>query len=185
MNKRSLNVLLNAILHHVDMSWIISSNEEMKYEIDESNNQDWLNKGHWYNTAICSILHGSLFEYFITHAITNRYNLMCSLVAHDKKQPDYEDEEISLVDILIPKNSTTESLEALGDTLNFIDIWLKLLEGNYEIRSGMYNKSMKEKLKKTPLTIIKALSPKQKVQKLMTETGGGWWMGNVLRYYHH
>ena len=36
--------VLNAILHHVDMSWIICSNKEMKYEI---NHQDWLNKGPW------------------------------------------------------------------------------------------------------------------------------------------
>ena len=58
--------VLNAILHHVGMSWIISSNNEMKYERDESNHQDWLNKGPWYNTSICSRLHGILFEYFIT-----------------------------------------------------------------------------------------------------------------------
>ena len=45
--------VLNAILHHVGMSWIICSNKEMKYEIDEINHQDWLNKGPWYNTAIC------------------------------------------------------------------------------------------------------------------------------------
>ena len=76
--------VLNAILHHVGMSWIISSNNEMKYEIDKINHQDWLNKGPWYNTYICSRLHGSLFEDFITHEITDRYNLMCSLVAHDK-----------------------------------------------------------------------------------------------------
>ena len=69
------------------MSWRICSNEEMKYEIDESNNQDWLNKGPWYNTAICSRLHGSLFEEFIIHTITDRYNILCYLVAHDKKQP--------------------------------------------------------------------------------------------------
>ena len=62
----------------------------MKYEIDKNNHQYWLNKGTWYNTDICSRLHGSLFEYFITHARTDRYNLMCSLVSHDKKLPAYE-----------------------------------------------------------------------------------------------
>ena len=55
--------VLNAISHHAGMSWIISSNEEMKYDMDENNNhQDWLNKGPWYNTAICLRLHGSLCE---------------------------------------------------------------------------------------------------------------------------
>ena len=76
--------LLNAILYHLDMSWIISYNNEMKYEIDKSNHQNWLNKGPWYKTEIFSRLHVSLFEDFITHARTDRYNLMCSLVAHDK-----------------------------------------------------------------------------------------------------
>ena len=65
------------------MSWIIIPNEEIKYEIDESNHQGWLNKVSWYNTAICSMLHGSLFEDCITHARTQIYNIMCSLVAHD------------------------------------------------------------------------------------------------------
>ena len=53
--------------------------------MDKINHQDWLNKGPWYNTDICSRLHGSLFEYFITHAGTDRYNLMCYLFAHDKR----------------------------------------------------------------------------------------------------
>ena len=64
--------VLNEILHHMGMSWIICSNEEMLYEMDESNNLDWLNKVTWYKKSICSRLHGSLFEYFITHAGTDR-----------------------------------------------------------------------------------------------------------------
>ena len=76
--------VLNAIFYHVGMLWIICTNKEIKYEIDKSNYQYWLNKGPWYNTAICSRLYGSLFEDFITHARTDRYNIMCSLGAHDK-----------------------------------------------------------------------------------------------------
>ena len=64
----------------------------MKYEIEKIKHQDWLIKFPWYNTDICSRLHGNIFEDFITHARTDRYNLMCSLVANDKKQPAYEDE---------------------------------------------------------------------------------------------
>ena len=59
--------------------------------MEESNHQDWLNKGPWYNTYICSNLLGSLFEYFIAHTGTNIYNIMCCIVAHDKKQHEYED----------------------------------------------------------------------------------------------
>ena len=76
----------------------------MKYEIDENNHQYWFNKGTWYNTSICLNLHGSMFEDFITHARKDRYNLMCYLVAHDKIQPDYEDDDISIGDRSIPKN---------------------------------------------------------------------------------
>ena len=34
-------------------------------------------------------------------------------------------------------------------------------------------------LKKTPKTMTKAFSPKQKVRKLMTEIGGGWYMEKI------
>ena len=69
--------VLNAVLHPVGLSWIICSNEEMKYEIDKSNHPYWLNKGPWYNTFICSRLQGGMFEDYITNAITDRYNILC------------------------------------------------------------------------------------------------------------
>ena len=75
---------LNVIQHHVGMSWIISCNDYMKYEMDNNNHQYWLNKGPWYNLSICSRLHGSLFEDFIKHARSDRYNLIGSLFTHDK-----------------------------------------------------------------------------------------------------
>ena len=43
--ERITKCVLNAILHHVGMSWIIFPNEEMRYEMDENNHPDWLNKG--------------------------------------------------------------------------------------------------------------------------------------------
>ena len=36
-----------------------------------------------YNTAICSKLHGKMFEHFIRYARTDRYHIMCSIVEHD------------------------------------------------------------------------------------------------------
>ena len=36
--------VLNEILHHVGMSWIISSGKEINYEMEKNNHQDWLNK---------------------------------------------------------------------------------------------------------------------------------------------
>ena len=58
---------------------------------------------------------------------------MCSIVAHDKKNPTYEDDESIIGDRLIPKHVTTEALEALGSTFNIIDIWIKWLDENYEL----------------------------------------------------
>ena len=102
--------MLNAILHHASILWIISSKNVMKYGIDESDHQYWLNKVPWHNKEICSRLHVSLFEDFITHARNDRYNLMCSLVAHDRIQPAYEDNERGIGYRLTPKHSTTEAL---------------------------------------------------------------------------
>ena len=42
--------VLNSILHHVGMLWIIFSNEKKEYEMDKSNHPDWLNKGPWFKT---------------------------------------------------------------------------------------------------------------------------------------
>ena len=102
---------------------------------------------------------------------------MCSLVAHDKIQPDYEDYKNSILDRSIPKNETTKLLKSLGATLNFIDIFLKLFDENYYPRCVAYITAMKEMLKQIPQTMSKTLPPKQKVQKLMTDIGGGWYMG--------
>ena len=68
----------------------------------------------------------------------------------------------------------------MGDTLNFIDTWLKLLEENYGARRVAYITAMKYMFKKIPLTMIKALNPKQKVQKRMIDICGGCYMEKVL-----
>ena len=110
---------------------------------------------------------------------------MCSLVAHDRLQLYYKDDESSIGDRAIPDNSTTIALEALGATINFIDIWIKLFLENFNARCDAYINAMKDMFKQIPKTIKIALTPKQKVQKLMTDIGGGWYMGKFVRYYHH
>ena len=92
----------------------------MNYEMDKNNHQYWLNKCPWYNTSICSKLHGCRFEDFITQARIDRYNLMCSLVAHDKLKLDYKDDESSIGDRSISDDATTKSLEALGANISFL-----------------------------------------------------------------
>ena len=57
---------------------------------------------------------------------------MCSLVAHDRLQNYYKDDEISIGDRSIPNDAIVKELKSLGATFNFIDIWLHLLcENNF------------------------------------------------------
>ena len=75
------------MLHHVGMSWIISSKKEMDYDnFTNSKNLNWFDTGPCHNKHICSKLYGTAFEGFITQAITDRYHIMCSLVSHDRMQ---------------------------------------------------------------------------------------------------
>ena len=63
----------------------------------------------------------------------------------------------------IPKNATTEALVSLGATLNFIDIWFKLFEDNYDARCVAYITATKDMFKQRPQTMSKPLTPKQQV----------------------
>ena len=147
----------------------------------KSNHLNWLNKGPWYNKNICSKLHGNKFEYFITQARTDRYNIMCSLVAHDRLQTDYQDNESIIDDIAIPNDATVKKLRSLGATFNFIDIWLKLIRKNYFARSESYSIAMEEMFKQIPQNVERALTSREKNQKLMTDIGGGWYLEKCKR----
>ena len=123
--------MLNSVLYHVGLLWMISSNKKMKYDIEEKN-PDWLNKGPWYNTTMYYKFDGTKFEDFIINDIKDRYNIMCYMTAHYRQQSKYVDNSISSGGIAIPKNATTASLKSLGATLNFIDCWLKHFQQTYQ-----------------------------------------------------
>ena len=106
---------------------------------------------------------------------------MCSLVIHDILQLYYKDDEISIGDRSIPDNATTKALESLVENINFIDIWLKLFLGNFNFGCDAYINATKDMFKQIPQTIKKALTPKQKFQKLMTDIGCGWYMEKSAR----
>ena len=142
--------------------------------MNETNHQYWLNKDPRYNRFTCYKLHGSRFADFITQARTYRYILMCSLVSHDRLQLDYKDDESSIGDMEIPDDATIKTLEALGATINFIDIWLKLRHENYDARCDAYINATREMFMQIPQNVEISLTSKQKVPKLMTDIGGGW-----------
>ena len=56
---------------------------------------------------------------------------------------------------------------------------------NYDARCDAYVNAMKEMFKQIPLTMSQPLTPKQKVQKIMTNIGGGWYMKKKLKYHHN
>ena len=82
--------VINSMFHHVGMSWMISSKKEMDYDnFTNTENVGWFETGPWHNKNICSKLYGTTFEGFIKQARTYRYNIMCSLVTHDRLQDNY------------------------------------------------------------------------------------------------
>ena len=89
-------------------------------------------------------------------------------------KPDYGDYESSVGDRSITKDARLKSLTALGATLNFIGLWIKLFLENYSAGCDAYVNAMTEMFKQIPQTNKKALTPKLKVQKLITYICGGW-----------
>ena len=65
--------------------------------------------------------------------------------------------------------------------LILIDIWLHLLRENYFARSESYSIAMKEMFKQIPQIFEKALTSREKNQKLMTDIGGGWYLKKIER----
>ena len=51
-------------------------------------------------------------------------------------------------DRAIPDNETIKTLESLGATINFIDIWLTLLRENFNARCDAYINAIKVMLRK-------------------------------------
>ena len=92
---------------------------------------EWMTGGPWYSTYICKKLHGNVFEGFIRNTRTERYNIICSIDAHEKEHQSSCDDGSSGGGFPIPSNSTTEVLNSLGATMDFIGCCLKALEHNF------------------------------------------------------
>ena len=75
-----------------------------------SKNLGWFEIGPWHNKNICSKLYITTFEGFIKQARTDRYNIMCSLVAHDRMKDNKQDYESSIDDREIPKDATVKAI---------------------------------------------------------------------------
>ena len=76
--------VLNKMLHHVGMIWIIENHQDLKYDM-ELKKLDWMIGGPWYKTSICMKLNGILFDGFIMNTRTDRYNIMCCIDAYERE----------------------------------------------------------------------------------------------------
>ena len=74
----------------------------------DKHNPNWMTGGPWYNAYICKQLHETVFEYFVRNARTDRYNLVCSIDAHEKEHPSPFNDGNSDDGYTLPSNSTTE-----------------------------------------------------------------------------
>ena len=77
------NFLLNTMLHHFGMLWIIETHEQLQYDM-EKHNSERMTGGTWYNISICKKLHEKVFEQFIINSRTDRYNIICYIDVHEK-----------------------------------------------------------------------------------------------------
>ena len=78
------------------MLWIIETHEQLKYDTDKHNSY-WMTGVPLYNTYICKKLHGNVFEGLIRNAITDRYNIMCAIDAHEKYNQSGHDDGKAVV----------------------------------------------------------------------------------------
>ena len=97
--------VLNKVLHRVGISWKIETHEQLKYDMDK-HNPDWMICVPWYNTSICKKSHGTVFEEYIRNSITDRYNFMCYIDAHEKHNSSSIDDGSSGSGNVLPSNST-------------------------------------------------------------------------------
>ena len=76
----------------------------------------------------------------------------CSLVAHDRLQLYYKDDESSIGDRAVTTDATIKTLKALGASFDFIDIWLKLLREKFNARCEAYINAMELMFMQIPQT---------------------------------
>ena len=110
---------------------------------------------------------------------------MCSLFAHDRLQTNYQEDDISIGDKVIPKNATVDALHSLGATFIFIDIWLHTLIKIFFVQKHSYETAMGEMFKTTPKNDGIKLTSSEKNQRLITDIGGGWYLDKCKKKILH
>ena len=97
---------------------------------------------------------------------TERYNIMCSIDAHENINTSEHYDGIRGGGYPLPSNSATEALDFLRETIDFIGCWLKDLEHNFLERYHVYF-SMKNCFRKPQLNFLNHLFQRKKHQSLL------------------
>ena len=73
----------------------------------------WILYVPWYNTMICSLSHGFVFEDYFPTTKHDKYNLMCSIKAHKKTRNKSTITNLLMIGkvVVVPLNSTEEILK--------------------------------------------------------------------------
>ena len=73
------------VFQHIGLYLIIQPNKNLSFDF-QKHCTSWILNGTWYNTMECPLLHGLVFEEFVTTDKHDKYNLMCSIEAHKKAE---------------------------------------------------------------------------------------------------
>ena len=115
------------VFRNVGLFCIIQPNQKLNF-YSRTHFPSWVINGQWYNTMICSLLNGSSFEDYVTSARQDKYNLMCSIEAHEVYHPTINYDSSSGGGRPLTFNSKKDVVVSLGLTLNSVDSWLKPLK---------------------------------------------------------
>ena len=118
---------IHMVFKHVVFLWIIESNKHLKFDMEVQGSQ-WIDKGPWYNTKICTKLNVQSFKNDFKTGHKDRYELMCAVDVYDKEHVPMPDDVSSGVGRPMPITSPKEALFSLGQTINFIDNWLQCFD---------------------------------------------------------
>ena len=73
------------VFQNISLFCIIKSNKNLHFDF-QKNCTYWILSGPWYNTMVCSLLYGLVFEDYFTTAKRDKYNIIFSIKAHKKNQ---------------------------------------------------------------------------------------------------
>ena len=91
----------------------------------------WIEKGTWYNTTICTKLNGQRSEDYFKTRYKYRYNLMCYVYAYDKENAPMTNDASSGGGIPMPSTSYKKHFTHLFIQSNLLKYWLQCFDVNY------------------------------------------------------